>query len=152
MRARDVFEALRLHYPDAAFVPEVTISDETAMALMEPGVAHEPLNRRIDALMFDSLQRTAVEIKVSVADSRRESWSKVRPWMLTTHRFVYAVPAGLLEHPPVYGAGLWWVHEDGRVEVRRKARINRYPEPLPQLVVQTLAFRAARNVAEVDFV
>ncbi|KRC52147.1 hypothetical protein ASE16_03605 [Leifsonia sp. Root227] len=123
-------------------VTELTIKDETAISSLDPEV-REPSTRRIDALMFETLQRTAIEVKVSVADARRESWAKVRPWALVTHRFVYAVPAGLLERPPVYGAGLWWIHENGTVEVRRKATINRYPEPLPQGVIQTLAYRAS---------
>ena len=108
---------------------------------------------RIDGLMFHSLQRTAIEVKVSVADFRRETHAKQRAWIRCTHRFVFAVPAGLIDAADValefYYAGLWWVHPDGRVEVRRKATIQKYPEPLPQQLIQSLAYRAAR-VAAID--
>lgn len=61
--------------------------------------------------------------------------------------------AGLIDAADValefYYAGLWWVHPDGRVEVRRKATIQKYPEPLPQQLIQSLAYRAAR-VAAID--
>lgn len=43
---------------------------------------------------------------------------------------------------PVSVAGLWWVHGDGTVEVKKKAQVRRYPEPLPQKVVQAVAWRA----------
>jgi len=142
MTAREVLEALLEHHKRAALVPELTISDETARAYATPENPI-PTSRRIDALMFQQLERTAIEIKVSVADAKRETWQKVWPWMRVCHRFVYAVPAGLLDAPPVYGAGLWWVHPDGRVEVRRRCKINTTPEPLPQSVVQTLAYRIA---------
>lgn len=135
MTAAEVFDAIREKYPEAALVPELTIRSEL----------HDKSAwcRRIDALMFDNLQRTAIEIKVSRADVKRESFEKVYPWRRVTHRFVYAVPAGLIEKPPFWGPGLWWVHDDGKVEVVRKCQVNRYPEPLPQLVVQNIAFRAA---------
>jgi hypothetical protein len=144
MNAAEIMSALSVHYRKAALVPELTITDESAVANYDdlPPDERDKMTRRIDALMFTSLQRTAIEVKVSVADAKRETWAKVRAWSRVTHRFVYAVPAGLLEHPPVYGMGLLWVHDDGRVEVHRKARINQYPEPLPQAVVQTLAYRA----------
>lgn len=143
MIASEVLAAIRIAYPQVALVPEVTIYDEIARATERIEGEHMPVTRRIDALMFSTLQRTAIEVKVSKADASRETWEKVRPWMACTHRFVYVVPAELIEHPPVYGAGLWWVHANGRVEVRRKASINHYPEPLPQGVVQNLAYRAS---------
>lgn len=142
-----VLAALRKHHSGAAIVPEVTIFDEAGRLLSTPENP-VPTIRRIDALMFDSLLRTAIEIKVTVADAKRETWQKVWPWMRVTHRFVYAVPAGLIDLPPVHGCGLWWVHPDSRVEVKRRTKINHAPEPLPQHVVQTLAYRASRpNVA-----
>ncbi|SKL83003.1 hypothetical protein [Mycobacteroides abscessus] len=150
MNAADVLTALRKHHSGAALVPEVVIHDDhPTWAELHDGHG-QPYTRRIDALMFDSLERTAIEIKVSKADAARETWAKVQPWRRVCHRFVYAVPAGLIEHPPVYGCGLWWIHEPtamyphGRVEVRRKVSINKTPEPLPQHVVQALAYRAAR--------
>lgn len=139
--AADVLAALRAHHKGAAIVPEVTISDE-AGRLLSTRENRMPTTRRIDALMFDSLLRTAIEIKVSAADVKRDTWQKVWPWMRVTHRFVYAVPAGLIDAPPVYGCGLWWVHPSGLVEVKRRAKVSHTPEPLPQQVVQTLAYRA----------
>lgn len=139
--AADVLDAIRAHHKGAAIVPEITIADEEGR-LASTAENPLPANRRIDALMFDSLLRTAIEIKVSVADAKRDTWQKVWPWMRVTHRFVYAVPAGLIDVPPVYGAGLWWVHPSGMVEVKRRTKVRPTPEPLPQQVVQTLAYRA----------
>lgn len=143
MKAAEVLAAVVAYHSGSAFVPEITIGDHFAASYNEgrPREEHVSTSRRIDALMFDSLQRTAFEIKISRADAARETWHKVDPWRRVTHRFIYVVPAGLIEHPPVSGAGLWWVHDDGRVQVIRKATINRYPEPLPQHVVQTMAYR-----------
>lgn len=148
MNAADVLAALRKHHRDAALVPEVVIHDDYPTWAELPYGHGQPYTRRIDALMFDSLERTAIEIKVSKADAARETWEKVQPWRRVCHRFVYAVPAGLIEHPPVYGCGLWWIHDPtamhphGRVEVRRRVSINKTPEPLPQHVIQALAYRA----------
>ncbi|SKM82056.1 Uncharacterised protein [Mycobacteroides abscessus subsp. massiliense] len=148
MTAKDVLDALRWHHRSAALVPEVVIVDDYVdWNADNPDAGKftllEPQTRRIDALMFDTLERTTIEIKVSKADAGRESWRKVHPWRKVVHRYVYAVPAGLIDQPPVYGCGLWWVHPNGRVEVVRKTAINKTPEPLPQRVVQALAYRAA---------
>lgn len=141
--AADVLDALRRKHWRAALVPEVTISDRWADAYMVEDHALPVYHRRIDALMFESRIRTAIEIKVTRADAKRETYRKVWPWRQVVHRFYYAVPAGLIERPPIGGCGLWWVHDGGRIEVRAKAVINRTPEPLPQQVVQSLAYRAA---------
>lgn len=139
MSAARILDLLRAHHRTAALVAELTISDYDWPEHYEGG---GPSARRIDALMFDALQRTAIEIKVTRADAARETWGKTAPWRRVCHRFVYACPAGLLEHPPIYNCGLWWVYPDGRVEVRRRAKLNPSPEPLPQHVVQTLAYRS----------
>jgi hypothetical protein len=141
MKAVDVLAAVRAHHSTSAIVAEVTIIDDYGQQTTNSD-APVPTSRRIDALMFDNLIRTAIEIKVDLADVKRETWQKVTPWWRVCHRFVYAVPAGLIEHPPIFGTGLWWVHDDGRIEVKRKARVSRTPEPLPQRVVQVLAYRA----------
>lgn len=151
--ASQILQALRSHHSKAALVPEVVIGTrdhaawEAYYAALDAGeTAESPVEtRRIDALMFDGLQRTAIEIKIDRADVKRESWRKVAPWREVVHRFIYAVPAGLIEanEVPVYGCGLWWVHPDGQVEVRRRAQIQKYPEPLPQNVISALAYRAA---------
>lgn len=84
-------------------------------------------------------------IKVSRADAGRETWVKIRPWKRVTHRFLYAVPAGLIKTSPVIDAsiGIVWVHADGSIEWRRKCKINHVPEPFPGLVVENIAHRAA---------
>lgn len=140
----EILAAIRKKYPRTAVVPELTIDVPEyyeARADLKP-------SRRIDALMFDSLQRTAIEIKISAADWKRESFAKYGPWARVCHRFIYVVPAGLVQPSNLitggaYGAGIWWVHPDGRIEVKRKARINNHPEPLPNMVIQRLAYRAA---------
>lgn len=143
MIAADVLAGLRRHYHDAALVPEVVVSDFYAEWGAETFGDVPIRTRRIDVLMFHRQQRTAIEIKVSRDDAARESWRKVWPFMAIVHRFVYAVPAGLIDRPPVSGCGLLWVHPDGLVEVKGKAKVNHSPEPLPQHVVQALAYRAA---------
>ena len=146
MTAGAVLAALRRHHHRAAIVAELGISDDWAgPRFHDDGLAATALpvyTRRIDALMFETRVRTAIEIKVSRADAKRESWHKVHPWRRVVHRYVYACPAGLLDFPPVAGCGLWWIHTSGRVEVVRKTKPNLTPEPLPQSVIQNLAFRA----------
>lgn len=155
MDAKFILNAIRHKYPSTAIVPEITITDPYVKNQV-PG--ERVYGRRIDALMFSSLQRTAIEIKTSKQDMARENWNKWDPWRRVTHRFIYAVPAGLGDFHDFRGdhvlsgphmdAGLWWVHEDGSIEVRRKAKINKYPEHLPQDVIQRLAYRAAGNSFE----
>ena len=92
--------------------------------------------------------RTAIEVKADAPDAGRESWAKIRPWMMVARRFVYAVPAGLIDRPPVGAdqrSGLAWVHNGGRVEWKRKRKINHSPEALPQLTMFNLAWRAAKG-------
>lgn len=157
MKANEILEAIRLKYSDKAMVPEVvldvdpaTMYDRRDAHLSDPlNVKREPPFRRIDALMFDGAQRTAIEVKTSKADVKRETEAKVFPWKRVTHRFIYAMPVDLIdlytmnEYPhALYGCGIWWVHEDGRIEVARNAKINKYPESLPQQVITALAYRA----------
>lgn len=146
MNADDILNALRKAWPTAAIVPELTISDEHELANLYAPEGHDSLKRRIDALMIDKQIRTAIEIKVDRADAKRETWAKIRPWKRVTHRFLYAVPAGLIETSPVIDAsiGIVWVHADGTIEWRRKCKINHVPEPLPGIVVERLARRAAQ--------
>ena len=145
MNAEDILNALRHHYPTAAFVPELTINDEQSLADYYEQGEHEAFTRRIDALMFDKRIRTAIEIKVDRADAKRESLAKVRAWRQVTHRFFYATPAGLIDSPPIMNGsiGLLWIHPDGRIEWRRKCRLNPSPEPLPLIVQERIAHRAS---------
>lgn len=106
MNAEDILNALRHHYPTAAFVPELTINDEQSLADYYEQGEHEAFTRRIDALMFDKRIRTAIEIKVDRADVKRESLAKVRAWRQVTHRFFYATPAGLIDSPPIMSGSI----------------------------------------------
>lgn len=152
MDAGFILEAIRAKYPTTAIVPEITIEDfdlpdsgevgEGPFRSSEERPDGHKYNRRIDALMFDSLVRTAIEIKVSRADFLRDTYWKRRAWQNVTHRFVYAVPHDLDVMSP-HGCGLWKVQEDGSITVAKKAITNRAPDFLPQTVVQRLAYRAA---------
>ena len=144
MTANDVLTAIRRHHSDCAIVPEISIND--LYAREQPEGRKPVFMRRIDALMFDGHQRTAIEIKVDKADLRNETWFKTAPWRAVTHRFIVAVPAGMAEFHEIeahYGCGLWWIHPDGKVEVKRKAIVNKFPEPLPNDVIRRLAYRAS---------
>lgn len=150
MNADDILDALRKAWPTAAIVPELEITDEHELANLYNPAGHGPLKRRIDALMIDKQVRTAIEIKVDRADAKRETWAKIRPWKRVTHRFLYAVPEGLIDTPPVIDSsiGLVWVRSDGTIEWRRKCKINHVPEPLTGLVVENIARRASAYAAE----
>lgn len=152
MNSEFILDALRRKYPTAAIVPEVTIEDfdlpdsgevvdHDWMSYAETPEGHK-FSRRIDALMFESLVRTAIEIKVSKADFQRDTYWKRRMWQRVTHRFVYVVPHDLDVMSP-HGCGLWKVDDLGHIEVVKKAIVSKVPEPLPQTVVQRIAYRAA---------
>lgn len=152
MDAKFILDAIRAKYPKAAVVPELTIEDYDlpdsglpTKSIHSPGtetpVGYKP-NRRIDALMFQSLVRTAIEIKVSRADFMRDTYWKRRAWQNVTHRFIYAVPHDLDVMSP-HGCALWKVDDSGNITVIKKSIMNQTPEPLPQTVIQRLAYRAA---------
>lgn len=152
MKAEDILDAIRAKHPGTAIVPELTIEDfdlpdtgedaeHSFMGCAERPEGHS-YTRRIDALMFDSLVRTAIEIKVTKADFNRDTYWKRRMWQRHTHRFIYAVPHDLDVMSP-HGCGLWKIHPDGRVEIVKKAILNKTPDPLPQTVVQRIAYRAS---------
>jgi hypothetical protein len=149
VNAAFILNAIRRHHAGAAIVPEVTITDDYWLDYFDiPGKAAP--TRRIDALMWESRQITAIEIKVSVADFDRDIWQKRLPWQRVSHRFVYAVPAGMLDgrRDVAYGCGLWEVSGDGTVKSTQRCKTNQTPEPLPLSVIQNLAYRAARATAE----
>lgn len=137
-----ILDSIRKKYSESAIVPELTISDLDWLELHEPG-QRRVKERRIDALMFQSFQRTAIEVKVSEADFKRDTWAKRRPWARVVHRFIYAVPHDMRATAP-YGCGLWRISPDGKVAVSKKALVQKHPEHLPQEVVQRLAYRAAQ--------
>lgn len=144
MDANFILDAIRRKHVDAAIVTEVVMSDPAYDAGGDKVTAEKvtPV-RRIDALMFQSLVRTAIEIKTSRADFRRDTWAKRRPWFNVCHRFIYVTPASLGLMPP-HGTGMWWVHEDGTIAIAKKATVNTTPEPLPQQVIQSLAYRVMK--------
>lgn len=104
-----------------------------------------PQTRRIDALLIGaSGQRTAIEIKVSRADYRRETEEKRRAWRAITHRFVYCVPEGLIAPDEVpAGIGLWYAAADG-IRTVRPCRINKDPLDPPIQLFNALCYRAAK--------
>lgn len=65
--------------------------------------------------------------------------------VMDDHRFVYVVPVGL-GVTARYGCGMWWVHEDGSVQIAARAKVDKTPEALSQQVIQALAYRAARKM------
>lgn len=153
MNAEFILDAIRAHHADAAIVSEMVIGDH----LWDERLAESKPTRRIDALMFRSFQRTAIEVKVTLADWKRDSYRKRAPWAAVTNRFVFAVPKSLADQVGGnYGAhdldtwdcGVWTVDESGRVEVAKPAKVRPHPEPLPQQVIQALAFRAARRAVQ----
>lgn len=141
MNADDVLRAVRRHHAQAAIVPEVVIDDWDWLDHLDDGARPQ---RRIDALMFRSFVRTAIEIKVTTADFKRDGYEKRRPWLRVCHRFVYVVPEPLKwEVQAPIGCGLWLIDESGALTVQQRAKVNTTPEPLPQQVVQALAYRAS---------
>lgn len=157
MDAPFILKAIRRHHAGAAIVPEITIEDYNLPDSGEPTESMfmsslgqpdgHKLARRIDALMFDSLIRTAIEIKVTAADFNRDTYWKRRAWQQVTHRFVYVVPHDLDVVAP-HPCGLWRVDELGRVTVTKKAVVSKTPDPLPQTVIQRLAYRAALHAPQ----
>ena len=154
MTAEDVLKAIKRKHSGTAIVPELSIEDydlpdsgeqttSLDMSLSEMPDEHKYI-RRIDALMFDSLVRTAIEIKVTKEDFYRDTYWKRRAWKNVTHRFVYAVPHYLDVMSP-HGCALWKVQEDGSIKVIKKAIMNNTPDPLPQTVIQRLAYRAMKS-------
>jgi hypothetical protein len=137
--AAEILSAIRLAYPKCAVVREVSIVD----------LLHERRNRaskrvrRIDALLRDTSGYTAIEIKVTRADFRRDTEEKRRAWKAHTRRFIYATPAGLVTPGEVPdGCGLW--EFDGhRLKVIKKATINKSPLTLPRSVFDTMLYRVS---------
>lgn len=147
MDAGFILNAIDAKHPRAVMVPEISINDpywhdwDHRPSQDKRTDGHKPF-RRIDALMFESYQRTAIEVKISESDCHLDTQQKRRPWQRVTHRFIYAVPHHLNVMAP-HGCGLWKIHDDGSIEVIKKAIVNRHPEPLAQDVVLRLAYRAS---------
>jgi hypothetical protein len=159
-KAGDILDAIRYKHSRAAIVDEIVVNDNEVEALVAAWRARNPRGqeypedpypetvwtRRIDALMFDGNQsRTAIEVKVSKADFRRETDEKRRAWRKITHRFVYATPEGLLDPSEIPdGCGLWEVGHAGKVRVVVRAKSNKSPDPIPHQILVALAYRLQR--------
>lgn len=165
MKASDIVRAVRRKYSDSALVTELTLDDEHARQmelrampawrqqyyrdLIDPDFVQDPLaepggklTRRIDCLLLAGGKWTAVEIKVTRGDFKRDTHTKRRAWMLHCHRFVYATPAGLITADEVpEDCGWWEVHPDGRVTVGKRAKVNRNRQPFPERFTETLMWR-----------
>jgi hypothetical protein len=113
-----------------------------------------PSSRRIDAIMSGAMDAygeypiTAVEVKVSRADFKRDTEEKRRAWKSVTHRFIYLVPKGLItpEETPE-GCGLWyWVENNygGRIEVAKRAEVRHGPDDFGSYFAPYLIGRASR--------
>lgn len=168
--SKTLLQALRSKFPDAAILAEVTMEDEqelervrTAAARRRPSLraAYETKNlscdavlpdgydarnaitsRRIDALIFESKSRTAVEIKISRADFFRDTEAKRSAWLQHTHRFIYLVPKGLVKVEEVAdGCGLW-EYENGKITILKRAKINKEAKDFPPSMVKYFAWRA----------
>lgn len=145
-----ILDAIQRKYSSAAIVPELTINDpywhdwsdiDQRGERSDEGV--KPA-RRIDALMMQTFERTAIEIKISKQDYFLDTELKRRPWERVCHRFIYAVPDYLDVMAP-HGCGLWKVDAWGHITVAKRSIINRHPEQLPQDVIQRLMYRAAKQ-------
>lgn len=139
MKAGDILAAIRETYPKNAVVREVSIVD----LLHHRRDAASKRVRRIDALMRDTAGYTAIEIKVTRADFRRDTHEKRRAWQAHCRRFIYAAPAGLLSASEIPdGCGLW-EFDGSRLTVAKKATINKIPTPFPRAVFDSMLYRVS---------
>lgn len=101
-----------------------------------------PTQRRIDGLLFAGSKLIAVEVKVSVADFKRETNAKREPWERVTHQFVYATPKDLLKPSDLPAhCGLWEVGSNGSITITKRAKVNKQPAPMPQQVLVAMMHR-----------
>jgi hypothetical protein len=170
LTSKILLTALKRKFDKAAVLKEVTMTDEeeetrvaTAIAISSPGYkkyldrkglrydAELPddynyrtaiTTRRIDALIFDGNQRTAVEIKISRGDFFRDTPEKRYAWKKHSHRFVYLTPQGLVKPEEVAeDCGLWEYH-DGKITVIKRAKINKNVVDFPASMTKYFAWRA----------
>lgn len=169
--AADLLAAVRKAYPKAAVVREVSIQDPIEAAIRvrqsanlspameryyrERGVpmADEVPDdwdlrgsvpvRRIDALLRDTAGYTAIEIKVTRADFKRDTEEKRRAWQAHTRRFIYVTPAGLVNVSEVPANCGLWEFDGSRLRVVKKATINKSPLALPRSVFDTMLYRVS---------
>lgn len=128
---------------DPEMIPEVSLQDTI-----------NPTSRRIDALMtqgknkYGEYPRTAIEVKVSRADFRRDSVEKRRQWQKVTHRFVYFVPKDMISPNEVpEGCGLWY-WDNGIITTAKRCVVQKRPEDLDQDFLAYLVRRLAAKEYE----
>lgn len=156
--ASGILDRIARAHPRCALIREVVVDDEIAWSQYRAALAaltptelkagasiHVPLpmtRRRVDGLLLKgSATRTAIEVKISHRDFRRESTSKRGVWQRITHRFVYAAPPGVIDPDEIPdGCGLWLVDADA-ITIAKRATINPEPDPLPYQVTVALAYR-----------
>lgn len=167
----EYYLALRAKHPKAAVLTEVTVTDEEASKVYHSALAarspyyrrkfkkqgiecdsvvpdgYDPstakTRRRIDYLIFEGQTVTAVEMKVSRADFKRDTEEKRQAWKRITNRFIYLTPKGLLKPEEIpAGCGLWEMTPTGQIVTVKKATRNPNPEPMPASMVKYFAWRA----------
>lgn len=168
--SKELLVALRNKFRDAAVLAEVTMDDESELERVRTAyVKRYPYmraqyekdgllcdaelpdgykakdaitRRRIDALIFETKTRTAVEIKISRADFFRDTELKRGAWLKHTHRFAYLVPKGLVKPEEVPdGCGLW-EYENGIITITKRAKINKDAKEFPASMTKYFAWRA----------
>jgi hypothetical protein len=154
LKANFVLDAIGTKYHAGAMARELVLSDPAAIERNGdrrrewvargggmPFPADEPNFRRIDALLYEAMQYTAIEVKVSRSDFLRETPEKRWPWQQITNRFVYATPKGLLKPEEIPSeCGLWEVDEFGKVSVAKRAKITA-AKPIPNQLFVALMYR-----------
>lgn len=166
LTSKDIIRAIRYKHYDGALVPELTIYDEYAAQAYYQALpdnikryyankidedfeldaaidqAKLKFSRRIDALLLHNRQWTALEVKISRADFKRDTYEKRRAWMERTDRFIYVTPEGLITKEEVPdGCGWWEVSEQGRIKVSKRATINKNRVEFPESLIRTMFWR-----------
>jgi len=135
------YQALRSPYYKKAYIKNGLSFDAELPDDYVPTTTHV---RRIDALVFEGPQRTAVEIKISRADFFRDTLEKRSAWMRHTNRFVYLTPKGLIKLDEVPdNCGLWEYDPATRkVTSVKNAKLNKDVQDFPASMVKYFAWRA----------
>ena len=143
MTSEDILDVVERKNYQSAMVRELGIYDKFAMNSDDDTI---PVIRRIDALLIRSLVKTAIEVKITKNDYRKETEEKRRMWRSVTHRYIYVCPEGIIlpEEVPDY-CGLWWITEryKGFKECNsvKNAIINKSPDQIPERVFMNLCYR-----------